>query len=361
MVSKAKSKFIPVILAGGKGERFWPLSRQNFPKQFLCLDGTGNSLLQQTAHRLLSLADGWENLWLITSEELAAGIQEQLPNLKTENMLCEPMAKDTAPAIAWATLEIAKRYGPDAVIGFFPSDHWIARQSVFETTIEMAADYAQNPGGIITLGIQAIEPSPHYGYIELGSVEIDDKEIPLYRVARFTEKPDRKTAEIFLATGRYCWNSGMFIFQAETALQELRQYAPELMDLLEEQGVEAYPQLEKKSIDYVLMEKTQQAYLIAATFGWDDLGDWTAFERIHSPDNNKTNNINIGHHVYYRSNDCIVYTSDKDEVVVTIGLEDMVIVRDGNVTLVTPKKHTSDIKKILQKLRDSGDQYQDIL
>ncbi|MBD1880519.1 MULTISPECIES: mannose-1-phosphate guanylyltransferase [unclassified Coleofasciculus] len=339
---------IPVILAGGKGERFWPLSRKHRPKQFLSLDGSGKSLLQATADRLLSLAGGWEKLWVVTSALLADGVKEQLPQLPVENLLVEPEGRDTAPAVAWTTLEIAKRYGENAVVGFFPADHWIADEKAFQQTLEAGATLAATQPSIVTLGIKPNYPSTGYGYIEQGEETGKVGEFPTYRVSRFTEKPDRPTAEEFLATGRFSWNSGMFIFQAGVVLDELRTYAPEMMDLLEEKGVAAYSQMPKKSIDYALMEKTQLAYVLPVSFGWDDLGDWNAIERLLKGDKP---NVELATHVGMDTQGAILYAEGEDEVIVTIGMEDVVIVRDRNVTLIVKKDRTQEIKKVLELLR----------
>lgn len=349
--------FVPVILAGGKGERFWPLSRKKKPKQFLCLDGTGISLLQATAERLLGLAGGWENLWVITAAPIAAGVEEQLPNLALSNLLVEPEGKDTAPAVAWASLEIAKHYGPDTVIGFFPADHWIGEQSDFEQTLKAAIAFAAQEASIVTLGIMPTEPATGYGYIEQGDLAGTFEELPVYKVSRFTEKPDRETAQDFLNTGRYSWNSGMFFFRAGIVLEELGRHAPTILQPLSEQGVAAYGQLEKKSIDYALMEKTPLAYVLPAQFGWDDLGDWNALERLW-PANQQ--NVDLANHVTQGSQGCIVYATDEKEVVVTIGLEDLVIVRDRQVTLIVPKSRTQDIKQILKTWQEK-EEFQDLL
>lgn len=350
-------KFVPVILAGGKGERFWPLSRRQRPKQFLCLDGSGKSLLQATAERLLTLADGWQNLWVITSALIADGVKEQLPELPQRNLLVEPEGKDTAPAVAWASLEISKLYGDDTIIGFFPADHWIGNQESFTKTIQAASKFASNHPSIVTLGITPDYPSTGYGYIEQGEEKDKISDLPIYKVTRFTEKPDQLTAKTFIKTGNYSWNSGMFIFQAGIVLQELKKYTPSLIQLLAEKGKEAYYSLEKISIDYALMEKTQLTYIIPADFGWDDLGDWNALERLLKENQD---NVAIGNHVEKDTKNSIIYNSNKDEVIVTIGLEDVVIVRDGNSTLVVNKNRTQDIKKVL-KLLQNNEQNQSFL
>lgn len=340
---------IPVILAGGKGERFWPLSRKHRPKQFLSLDGSGKSLLQATADRLTVTAGNDENLWVVTSAQLAEGAREQLPQLPEEKLLLEPEGRDTAPAVAWATLEIARAYGEDAVVGFFPADPWIDDQLAFQQTIDAAAQMAAAEASIVTLGITPSYPSTGYGYIEQGDQTGSFGGLPVYSVTRFTEKPDRETAEGFLATGRFSWNSGIFIFRAGVVLEELRTHAPEIIGPLEQKGSAAYPQLPKKSIDYALMEKTQLTYVIPASFGWDDLGDWNAIERLLKGD---AQNVELAKHVGMDTQGSIFYATGEDEVIVTIGLEDVVVVRDRNVTLIVKKDRTQEIKQVVKALQD---------
>jgi mannose-1-phosphate guanylyltransferase len=357
------SQFVPVILAGGKGERFWPLSRRNRPKQFLSLDGSGRSLLQATAERLLSIAGGWDSIWVVTASHLAEGVREQLPELPEANLLIEPEGRDTAPAVAWSTLQIAERYGKDTVVAFFPADHWIADNATFEATLHAAAALARKEDAIVTLGITPTFPSTGYGYIQAGDTigtygtQDEQKGFPAYRVTRFTEKPDRDTAEQFLATGTFSWNSGMFVFRAGVALDELLVYAPEILSPLEEQGVDAYPTLPKKSIDYALMEKTQQAYVLPVAFGWDDLGDWNAIERLLKGEDS---NVELARHIGLDTHGALFYATEQDDLIVTIGLEDTVIVRDGKVTLIVKKDRTQEIKQVLKEIQ-ADPQFKDLL
>lgn len=345
------ARFIPIILAGGKGERFWPVSRLKRPKQFLCLDGGDRSLLQSTADRLLPLAS-WDSLFVITASHLAEGVREQLPDIPVDNILVEPQGRDTAPAVAWATLEVAKRYGEDAVCGFFPADHYITDEVRYCDTLRAASELAVSAGAIATLGITPTFPSTGYGYIEQGTPSgtfsagsVSD--LPAYKVSRFAEKPDKATAEKFLASGDYSWNSGMFIFPASVMIAELKAHAPEMTQALLEKGVEAYATLEKLSIDYAVMEKTDRAYVVPANFGWDDLGDWNAIERLLKGDDK---NVEMCQHVGLDTADSILYSADPDEVIVTIGLEDVVVVRDGNATLIVKKDRTQDIKQAVKAL-----------
>jgi mannose-1-phosphate guanylyltransferase len=351
------SPLSPVILAGGKGERFWPLSRKERPKQFLCLDGSDRSLLQATADRLLALAGDWDKLWVITSALIADGIREQLPQLPEENLLVEPEGKDTAPAVAWTTIEVSKRYGKDAVIGFFPADHWIGDPEAFANTIDAARELAVKEEAIVTLGIAPDSPSTGYGYIEQGELKGSFAGLPAYKVSRFTEKPDRQTAESFINTGKFTWNSGMFIFRAGVVLQELQTHAPQVIEPLLAKGKDAYKELEKKSIDYALMEKTDLVYVLPAKFGWDDLGDWNAIERLLKGD---SENVELANHVGMDTQGAILYSSKDDEVIVTIGLEDVVIVRDRNVTLVVHKNRTQEIKQVL-KLIEANPKFKELL
>jgi len=343
---------IPIILAGGKGERFWPLSRKHRPKQFLSLDGSGTSLLQGTAERLLPLAGGWDELWVVTAAHLADGVREQLPELPEHNLLVEVEGRDTAPAVAWATLEASRRHGESAVVGFFPADHWIGDVPLFHQTLQAAADLAQTKGAIATLGIHPTFPSTGYGYIEQGESIGSFQSIPAYKVARFTEKPALDTAKDFLASGRFSWNSGMFIFQAGVALEELKIHAPYILEPLLTDGPSVYPKIPKQSIDYALMEKTERAYVMPATFAWDDLGDWNAIERLLKTDKP---NVEVARHVGLDTHGALLYASDPDELVVTIGLEDVVIVRDQQVTLVVRKDRTQDIKQVLKTIHEQPD------
>lgn len=342
-------KFVPVILAGGKGERFWPVSRKHRPKQFLCLDGSGESLIQATANRLLPIVDSWEDIWVITSGTLAGGVQEQLPSLPVANLLVEPEGRDTAAAVAWASLEVAKRYGDDVIIGFFSADAWIDDVAAFAKTIAAAVELADTQSAIVTIGITPTFPSIGYGYIQQGIASGEYQGLATYRALRFTEKPDLATAEKFIASGEYTWNSGIFIFKAKVAIAELQTYSPELMQLLIEQGVSIYATLPKISIDYALMEKTKLTHVIPAEFGWDDLGDWNAIERLMKGD---SINVELANHVCIETQGSVIYASNPNEVVVTIGLEDLVVVRDGDVTLIVAKHRTQEIKQVLNKVKE---------
>ena len=221
----------------------------------------------------------------------------------------------------------------------------------FGKTLAAAASLSQKEGAIATLGIKPNYPSTGYGYIEQGADSLGSfEDLPAYKVSRFTEKPNAETAQQFLDSGRFSWNSGMFIFQAGTALAELRQHAPEILGPLEEKGVGAYSTITKLSIDYALMEKTDKACVLPVTFGWDDLGDWNAIERLIKRPEDK--NVELAKHVTLDSEGCILYADD-DEVIATIGLEDVVVVRSGKATLIVKKERTQEIKPLLKQIKEN--------
>ncbi|MDY6804500.1 MAG: sugar phosphate nucleotidyltransferase [Cyanobacteriota bacterium] len=290
-------------------------------------------------------------MWVVTSAMLADGVAQQLPQLPQENLLAEPEGRDTAPAVAWTAIETARRYGEDAVVGFFPADHWIAQPGVFQKTIEAAAQLAMSDEAIVTLGVQPTFPSTGYGYIERGEEAVRFGGFSTYRVARFTEKPDRETAEEFLASDRFSWNGGIFVFRAGVMLRELRTYVPQMMAALEAKGASAYSELAKTSIDYAVMEKTQKAYVLPVAFGWDDLGDWNALERLAEGDKA---NVELATHVGRDTKGSIFYATDENEAIVTIGVENLVVVRDGNVTSIVDKERSQEIEQVLKVLAEDS-------
>ncbi|GMA16010.1 mannose-1-phosphate guanylyltransferase [Deinococcus metallilatus] len=347
--------FLPVILAGGSGERFWPLSRKHRPKQFLTLDETGRSLLQATSDRLSVLSGSAEQVMVVTGGEYRTQVLEQLPEMPVENLIVEPVARDTAPAVLYAALRVAQE-APDAVMGVFPADHRITDPGAFGQVVRRAISVAHTTGQLVTLGITPTFAATGYGYIQRGELLLDG-ELPAYRVDRFTEKPDAQTARTLVADGRYTWNSGMFIWRVEAILAAFRQHQPEMYAQLSEafrqgrraQGIRTtFPELRKISIDYAILEKSDQVVVIPAEFGWDDLGDWNALERLLKTEGQ---NVTVGRHVGLDTGGAILYTTRGDDLIATIGLEDVVIVRTDEVTLVVRKDRTQDIKKVVQQLK----------
>lgn len=220
-----------------------------------------------------------------------------------------------------------------------------------------AAALAEQHRAIATIGITPTSPATGYGYIEQGDSIGSFDNLAAFKVRRFTEKPDRATAQAFLAQNRFSWNSGIFIFPAGVALNELHTYAPDIIEPLEKHGAAIYPQLPKISIDYALMEKTDRAYVLPSNFGWDDLGDWNAIDRLLKTDQP---NVEVAKHIGLDTKNSLFYAENDDELIVTIGLEDLVVVRDGNVTLIAPKSRTQDIKQVLKQIQAQPD-LQDLL
>lgn len=348
--------FIPVILAGGSGERFWPLSRRHRPKQFLNLDDSGRSLLQATADRLATCTEHAQ-VMVVTGHDHRVQVLEQLPDMPLENLLIEPAPRDTAAAILFAALKIAA-VSPEAIMGVFPADHRVADPHAFTEVIRQAERVARDTQHLVTIGITPSFPATGYGYIQRGTMLGNSEGMSAYQVARFTEKPDAETAQAFLSTGLYSWNSGMFVWTVRAILKAFEQHQPELYQRLTQavhaqwtlnpQLAQVFPTLPKISIDYAILEKADNVIVIPAEFGWDDLGDWNALERLLKGEGE---NVAVGRHVSLDTGGAILYTTSGDDLIATIGLEDVVVVRAGEVTLVVRKDRTQDIKKVVQQLK----------
>src|SRR5215467_3369912 len=294
MAKKVKHNFYPVILAGGRGTRFWPLSRKRRAKQLLPLDGK-RSMIQQTVARLLPLAPAGR-LWVITNDDLRKAIRKQLPKLDRRQVLAEPIARNTAPAIGLAAF-LLLRNDPFAILGLFPSDHVIADDQRYRAMIARGIEIAASGENIVVLGIRPTRPETGYGYIDAGGQVEGDA----LRVRRFTEKPDLPTASAFLAAGNYYWNSGMFLWSASTLANALKEHLPKTAEVLEQIAAsfgtrkfesalrKLYPKCENISIDYAVLEprsaKGESAaniFCLPSDFGWNDLGSWTALHEHHS-------------------------------------------------------------------------------
>lgn len=344
--------FYPVILAGGSGERFWPLSRKSKPKQFLTLESSGRSLLQTTAERLTAGQGGLDRLMIVTANEHRGHVLEHLPDLPLENLLVEPVPRDTAAAILYGALTV-HRDDPDAVMGVFPADHRVDDPDAFHAALARAVEYARTHDALVTLGMTPSYPATGYGYIEQGD---EDGQSGVCRVQRFTEKPDADLARDFLNTGRYLWNSGMFIWRVKVILRAFETLVPELygpmLEASRQRGGlrQVYPTLPKISVDYAILERARNVAVIPASFGWDDLGDWNALERLLKGDGG---NVAVGRHVSLDTGGAIMYTTGGEDLIATIGLEDVVVVRAGDVTLVVRKDRTQDIKKVVAQLKDN--------
>ncbi len=348
-------KTTAVILAGGKGERFWPRSRTNFPKQFLSLTDDGVTMIQKTVRRLLSLVEE-EDLYIVTNQEYVPLVQEQLPSLPITNIIAEPVGRNTAPCIGLMAGMLQKKYG-NTVMLVLPSDHLIHMEKMYVHTLKKAIQAASVGRRLLTLGITPTHPETGYGYLQFGE-EVDG----IYQVDRFVEKPDYPTAKCYLDSGDYLWNSGMFIWKASSILENIKELMPDLYEGLSpiinsafSQAfpyvlAEHFPKLPSQSIDFGIMEHASDIYTIPCSFGWDDVGSWLALERIGRVDDD--GNALSGDVLTINTKDCTVQSTDR--LVACLGLEHLVIVDTKDALLVCSKAKTQDIKQILLLLRNSN-------
>ena len=346
-----------VIMAGGKGERFWPKSRINLPKQFLSLTDDGKSMIQHTVERAKSLVD-IENVYVVTNEMYKNLVLEHVPDILDENIIIEPVAKNTAPCIGLAAMHIAKKDINSKMI-ILPSDHLIKFNEIFIDTLKTALDVVEKGDNLATIGITPNYPETGYGYINFTKGESFKDSANVYEVLRFVEKPNLEKAKEYLTSGQYLWNSGMFVWKASTILKNFKEYLPEIYEGLqkigESIGTEKYEEVLKKefsnlpseSIDYGIMEKAKNIYVIPGNFGWDDVGSWLSLERI-----NKTNqdgNVINGNVISIKTKNSIIQGNKK--LIATIGLEDIVIVDTDDVTLICHKDNSQEVKEIINNLR----------
>lgn len=343
-----------LIMAGGRGERFWPRSRQNMPKQFLSLTDDGKTMIQLTVERILPLVN-MEDIFIATNRSYKDLVRSQLPELPEENILCEPVGKNTAPCIGLGAVHMAKRYG-DAVMMVLPSDHLIKYTSLFLNTLSDACDVAEQGANLVTLGIAPDSPETGYGYIKFQPEETLGR---AFAVEKFVEKPDLETAKAYLASEQYLWNSGMFIWKTSTILKNLETYLPETYQGLkkigeaigtpmEEQVLErTFQAFKAESIDYGVMEKAKNIYILSGAFGWDDVGSWLAVSRIKR--SNELGNVVNGNVVTVDTRNTTIQGDGK--LIAAVGLEDMIVVDSEDALLICEKDHAGDIKKVLENLK----------
>lgn len=346
-----------VIMAGGKGERFWPKSRTSLPKQFLTLTDNGKSMIQQTVERLESLIK-IENIYVVTNELYENLVMEHLPNLPKENIIIEPIAKNTAPCIGLAAVHIAKK-NKDSKMIVLPSDHLIKFNDLFIETLKCSLKIVEDENNIATIGITPNYPETGYGYIKFQKSEKYEEIYNVYEVLKFVEKPNLEKAKEYLSTGKYLWNSGMFIWKTSTILNNFEKYLPETYKKLEEIketiGTEKYfetlkekfSEIESESIDYGIMEKAENIYVVPGNFGWDDVGSWLSLERI-----NKTNqdgNVIKGNVISIKTKNSIVQGTNK--LIATIGVEDLIVVDTEDALLICNKNNTQDVKEVINNLK----------
>lgn len=346
-----------LIMAGGRGERFWPKSRKKLPKQFLSLTNDGKTMIQLTVERILPLV-ALEDIFVATNEDYKSLVLEQLPGIPEENILCEPVGRNTAPCIGLGAFHIKKKYG-DAVMLVLPSDHLIKFTSIFCTALMDACDVAEKGDNLVTIGITPDYPETGYGYIKFNPELMSGK---AYAVDCVVEKPNLETAQSYIASEQYLWNSGMFAWRISTILNNLKQFLPNTYEVLEmisdsigkpgekESLVSNFEKCESISIDYGVMEKASNIYVVPGSFGWDDVGSWLAVGRIQQA--NEFGNVIAGNAVTVDTKNTIIQGSDK--LIATVGISDLIIVDTDDALLICEKNSAGEIKHILELLRVSN-------
>jgi len=346
-----------VIMAGGKGERFWPKSRTNLPKQFLNISGN-ESMLQLTIKRLEKLIPITQ-IFIVTNELYAELIKAQIPKLPYDNIIIEPVGRNTAPCVGLASIVIEERF-PDSTMVVLPSDHIIHDEDGFLRILNTAFEVAETQRQLVTLGIQPTYPETGYGYIERTDQVQLVNGMDVYKVSQFVEKPDEATARRYLEAGNFYWNSGIFIWKVEVIREHIRKLMPEMHDVLE--TIKAgfrdgdwraviqreFHKMPDQSVDYGIMEKVRDISVIPCVFGWDDVGSWTALERINELDEN--GNVIRGNILNLDTKRCIIESNGK--LIATLGVEDLIIIDTEDVTLICAKDKAQEIKSLLRELRN---------
>jgi mannose-1-phosphate guanylyltransferase len=342
--------YYAILMAGGVGSRFWPVSTTELPKQFHDMLGSGSTLIQKTFSRLSKLIPS-ENIFILTNERYNDLVLEQLPMVKKEQVLLEPAMRNTAPCILYASLKIQKQ-NPDAVMVVAPSDHWIEDEVGFSNNLQQCFDFCQNENALMTLGIQPTFPNTGFGYIEFDKSDTN----AIKKVNQFREKPDYETAKAFLQAGNFLWNGGIFIWSVKAITEAFEKFQPQ-MNVLFQKGIESYNTINEKqfieenyanaenvSIDYAVMEKATNVYVLPATFDWNDLGTWGQLHEKLDKDENNNGIINAKVVMENASNNIV--RSDADKIIVIDGLNDYIIVDKEGVLLIYPKSKEQDIKRI---------------
>lgn len=344
-----------VIMCGGVGSRFWPYSREDYPKQFIDFLGTGRSLLQMTYDRILPIVPK-ENIILVTNGAYAALIREQLPEVAEHNILLEPARRNTAPCIAWAAYHIAAR-DPDASMIVAASDHLVMKEKLFEESVVRGFEFVESHDALLTLGINPTRPETAYGYIQVG----EEAAPGINRVKTFTEKPNAELARVFLDSGEFVWNSGIFLWTVKSIIKALHENAPDLTVTFDAGKDEFGTPRERKfieahfagcpsiSVDYAVMENATNVYVERVSFGWNDLGNWSAL--FDNSPKNRDNNVAQNCHLlsYHSSGNIVAVKGDK--LVVMDGLHDYIVADTGDVLLLCPKSEEQRIKQMVHDVK----------
>lgn len=355
-----------VIMAGGIGARFWPMSRTSKPKQFIDILGTRETLIQQTVKRFLKICP-IENIYVVTNEMYKEQVKEQVPALTYEQILCEPARRNTAPCIAYANYKIMEK-NPNATIVVAPSDHIILKEDVFTDVISSALQAASENDWLITLGIEPSRPDTGYGYIQFDQKIADERDNRIKKVKTFTEKPELKIAQRFIESGDFHWNAGIFVWSLNSITKAFETHLAEVDDIFkagigvyntdkESAFIEnAYSVCRNISIDFGVMEKAENVYVLSSDFGWSDLGTWGSLYAIRQKDENK--NSIIGKNVMtYDTNNCVINVGG-DKLVVLQGLDDYIVVDEDNVLLICKKEDEQNIRQFVTDVKtEKGDKF----
>ncbi|EGG32425.1 mannose-1-phosphate guanylyltransferase [Paenibacillus sp. HGF5] len=345
-----------VLMAGGKGERFWPKSRTNLPKQFLNISGN-KSMIQQSIERLEKLID-ITRVFVVTNGLYAELIKAQIPHLPHDNIIIEPIGRNTAPCIGLASIVIEEKF-PDSTMVVLPSDHIIENEEGFIKILKTGIEVAQDNKSLVTLGIKPSYPETGYGYIESTQEKLYINDLEVFKVNKFVEKPDLEAAEKYLEAGNFYWNSGIFIWRTEVIRSYFKIFMPEVHDVLEtmkngfkflnrNEIIESeFIKMPDQSIDYGIMEKVDDIFVIPCVFGWDDVGSWTALERINDLDEH--GNVIRGNILNLDTKRCIIESNGK--LIATLGIEDLIVVDTEDVTLICAKDKAQEVKTLLKELR----------
>jgi mannose-1-phosphate guanylyltransferase len=348
-----------VILAGGSGKRLWPRSRKSNPKQLLDITFQGRTMLQETVARLDPLVPP-ERVYVVTARQYAEATRKQLPDLPESNIICEPQGRGSAPAIGLAAAHL-KRKDPAAVMACLPADHHITEPEEFRQVLSVAGQVAQE-GHLVTLGIKPIYPDTGYGYIEIGDKLEDMGGYPVYRVRRFTEKPDEDTAKRFVEGGRHLWNSGMFIWKAAVIQDEMEKHLPQLHSCLTEVEGCSDPAeeghvldrrwhlVERDTIDYGVMEKAQDVVAIPAEMGWSDVGNWTSLIALLPRDSD--GNVIVGRHLGLETRNSLVHSPHR--LVATVGVENLIVVDTEDAILICSADQSQKVRELVDRLDQVG-------
>lgn len=346
-------------MCGGIGSRFWPYSRTDNPKQFIDFFGTGRSLLQMTYDRMTTVVPS-DHIFVVTNERYSEKVSDQLPEVKRENILLEPDRRNTAPCIAWATYHIGA-LDPEASIIVTPSDHLILRENVFEMSVARGFDFVESNDGLLTIGITPTRPETGYGYIQVGN----EVEPGLMKVKTFTEKPDIELARVFVESGEFFWNAGIFIWKIDSIKRALSKYLPDLDNLFSsneevfgtpdetEYINSVFSSAPSISIDFGVMEKADNVYVECADLGWSDLGTWSSLYDI-SP-KNITGNVTQKCNVMAYDSSGNIFMAPDDKLVVVSGLKDFIVADAGDVLLIAPKAEEQRIRQLVNEVSQRFD------